>query len=61
MNFYRVYYTQEIANTAVVYGSVDLTEDHVETIHGGNVVTAILDSGTDLTWRTVTSWEKLSA
>lgn len=59
MNVYRVHYTQKLPNVAPVHGSVDMTEEHVETTHGGNVMTALLDSGMDLTWRHVTGWETL--
>lgn len=57
---YRVHYVQEIPDTAIVNGCIDMTQDHVETDHKGNVMTAVLDSGTDLTWRRITHWEKIS-
>lgn len=59
MTIYRVYYTREVPGSAVVHGCVDMTQEHVEDTHKGSVMSALLDSNTDLTFKRVTRWESL--
>jgi hypothetical protein len=54
---YRVSYRQEVTGAATVHGSFDLTQDHVEGTHKGDVMTALLDSSYEPTFSTVTGWE----
>jgi hypothetical protein len=58
--FYRVHYIREIGS-CVVEGSIDMTQEHVETTHEGCIETAVLDSTYQPEWSRITGWELVTS
>ncbi len=55
VTYYRVHYTQG----PNIFGSFDMTQEHVEVANRGSIDIAIIDSGFDLTFRHITNIEKI--